>query len=329
MTAPFNWGLLGTARISGAILTAMSLSARGVVLGVASRDAARARAYAAEKGLARAYDGYEAMLADPDIHIVYNPLPNSLHAEWSIKALEAGKHVLCEKPFALSVAEVDAVFAAARRAGRVAAEAFMYRHHPRLLKVKEMLDSGAIGAPRLLRAAFSINLNRPADVRWDPRLGGGALWDLGCYPVSLARYLFGAPRRVQGWQVPAPSGVDETFAATLEFSGQRLAQFDCSYRLAYRSQAEIVGEAGVIRLERAFQPSQPQARLVLHRGEQEEVLEVDNPSMYWLEIEDLHDAIQTGAPPRITPADTRGHIETIAHLLESARFTPPPARPAA
>jgi predicted dehydrogenase len=319
MTATFNWGLLSTARITRVILAAMPHSQRGTILGVASRDPERARAFAAEKGLPRSYGSYDEMLADPDIHIVYNPLPNRLHAEWTIKALEAGKHVLCEKPFAVSIEEVDAVFAAAERAGRVVAEAFMYRHHPKLLKTKALIDSGAIGQPRLLRASFTFNLTRPADVRWDPALAGGSIWDIGCYPVSLARYLFGAPARVHGWMKTAPSGVDETFVATLEFPGQRLAQFDCSFRLPYRSQAEIVGDAGLIRLERPFQPSQPAARLVLRRGDEDEVLELENPDMYWLEIEDLHDAILTGAPPRITPADTRGHIETITALLESAR----------
>jgi len=318
MPATFNWGLLSTARINRALLAAMPHSQRGALLGVASRDPERARAYALEKGLARSYGSYEALLADPDIHIVYNPLPNSLHAEWTIKALEAGKHVLCEKPFALTVAEVDAVFAAAQRAGRVVAEAFMYRHHPKILKTKELIDSGRIGPPRLLRASFTLPLNRPADVRWDPALGGGALWDLGCYPVSLARYLFGAPERVHGWMKASPSGVDETFAGTLEFPGQRLAQFDCSFVLPFRSQAEIVGDEGLIRLERPFQPSQPAARLILRRGDQDEVLELENPDMVWLEIEDLHDAILTGAPPRITPADTRGHVETITALLASA-----------
>jgi predicted dehydrogenase len=319
MTAAFNWGLLSTARITRALLGGMSHSQRGVILGVASRDAERARAFAAEKGLARSYGSYEEMLADPNIHIIYNPLPNSLHALWTIKALEAGKHVLCEKPFAISVEEVDAVFAAAERAGRVVAEAFMYRHHPKLLKTKALIDEGAIGQPRLLRASFTFNLERPADVRWDPALSGGSIWDIGCYPISLARYLFGAPERVHGWMTTAPSGVDETFVATLEFPGQRIAQFDCSFRLPYRSQAEIAGDAGLIRLERPFQPSQPAARLVLRRGDQDEVLELENPDMYWLEIEDVHDAILTGAPPRITPADTRGHIETITALLDSAR----------
>jgi predicted dehydrogenase len=319
MTAVFNWGLLSTARINNAILSAMPQSERGTVLGVASREGERARAYADAKGLERAYDGYEAMLADPDIHIVYNGLPNSLHAEWTIRALEAGKHVLCEKPFAMTLPEVEAVQAAAQRAGRVAAEGFMYRHHPKILKLKELMDEGTVGEPRLLRAAFSFTLDRPNDVRWKPELGGGAIWDVGCYCISLARYLFGAPEHVRGWQVRAPSGVDGVFAGMLEFAGGRAAQFECGFQLPLQSQAELIGEKGVVRLWRPFQPSNPEAKISLVRGDKEEVLDLPNPQMYWMEIEDMHDAIITGAGPRITPAETRGHVETIVALLESAQ----------
>lgn len=320
MSATFNWGLLSTAKINRAILKAAPHSTRGQLLGVASRDSKRARAYAVEHNLARAYGSYEALLADPEIHIIYNGLPNSLHAEWTIKALEAGKHVLCEKPFAVTLAEVDAMHAAAQRAGRVVTEAFMYRHHPRTLKIKALVDSGAIGTVRLLRTAFSFNLSgAPGNVRWNPALVGGSIWDVGCYPISLARYLFGAPSRVQGWQVLGPSGVDETFAGTLEFPGGQLAQFDCGFNFPARVYAEIVGSTGSLYSERPYQPSQADHRLVIRRdGQPEEKIEIDNPDMYWLEMEDLHDAI-LGGEQRITPAETRGHIETILQLLESAQ----------
>lgn len=318
MTAKFKWGLLSTARINGAILNAMPQSERGEVAAVASRDLDRARAYAAAKGIACAYGSYEELLADPDIQIIYNSLPNHLHAEWTIKALEAGKHVLCEKPFALSLAEVDAVTDAVARTGRVAAEAFMYRHHPMTLRTKELVAEGAIGQPRLLRASFSFSLDRAGDVRWAPEKGGGALWDVGCYPVSYARYLFGAPERVEGWLKTSPSGVDETFIGTLYFSGDRVAQFDCSFQMPYRAHAEIVGDAGLIALTRPFQPSAADARMVLRRGDQEENIELANPQMYWLEIEDLHDAILTGAAPRVTLAESRGQVESLLALFAAA-----------
>ena len=318
MAATFKWGLLSTARINNAILDAMPHSERGEVAGVASRDLARAKAYAEAHGLARAYGSYEEMLADPDIHIIYNSLPNQLHAEWTIKALQAGKHVLCEKPFALTVADVDAVFAAARAAGRVAAEAFMYRHHPRTLKMKELVDGGEIGQPRLLLTSFAFILNRPNDVRWAPDLGGGAIWDLGCYTVSLARYLFGPPERIEAWQRRGKSGVDETFIATLYHANERVTQLNCSFAMPFRSRAEVNGSQGVIWSERPFQPSNPEASLSLRRGDREDQVVTENPPMYWLEIEDMHDAILTGAPTRVTPEETRGHIETLVQMLEQA-----------
>lgn len=317
-SSKLGWGLLSTARINRAILGDMPASKRGQVVAVGSRDAARAEAYAKEKGIPRWHGSYEALLADPDVHIIYNPLPNHLHAEWTIKALEAGKHVLCEKPFALTLAEVDAMYAAAQKAGRALAEAFMYRHHPKTLKTKELVESGALGEVRFMRASFSFALDRPDDGRWDPTMGGGALWDVGCYPVSLARYLFGAPERVEGWQRLAPSGVDGTFTGTLYFANQRVAQFDCSFQMPYRTQAEIVGAEGLLTLTRPFQPDFPEAKLLLQRGDNVEEIVLDNPGRYWAEIEDMHDAVLNGTPPRITPAETRGHVETILDLYRAA-----------
>ncbi len=320
MTAMFNWGLLSTAKINQVIIKGATHSTRGQILGIASRDLDRAKAYALEHSLERAYGSYEAMLADPEIHIIYNGLPNGLHAEWTIKALEAGKHVLCEKPFAVTLAEVDAMHAAAQRAGRVVAEAFMYRHHPQTLKLKELITSGAIGQVRLFRSAFSFNLSgAPNNVRWNKALVGGSIWDVGCYPISLARYLFGAPTRLDGWQVTGPSGVDETFVGTLEFAGGQIAQFDSSFNFPHRVYAEIVGTAGSLYIDLPYQPSQPAHKFVIRRdGQPDEVIAQDNPDMYWLEMEDIHDAILGGAP-LITPAETRGHIETILQLLDAAK----------
>jgi predicted dehydrogenase len=259
------------------------------------------------------------MFADPDIHIVYNPLPNHLHAEWTIKALEAGKHVLCEKPFAITLAEVDAMYAAAHKANRVLAEAFMYRHHPKTLKVKELVESGALGEVHFMRASFSFYLDRPHDIRWQAEMGGGALWDVGCYPVSLARYLFGAPERVTAWQRRWPAtGVDQLLTGTLYFPGERVAQFDCSFQMPYRTHAEIVGDKGRLTLTRPFQPDFPEAKLLLQRGDTVEEIQLPNPGRYEGEVEDMHDAILLGKPPLITPAETRGHVETILELYRAA-----------
>jgi xylose dehydrogenase (NAD/NADP) len=319
MAKQFQWGLLSTAKINRAILNAMPNSGRGEMLAVGSRDLDKAKAYAAEHNIPRAHGSYEALLADPEVDIVYIGLPNGLHAEWTIKALQAGKHVLCEKPFALTLADVDAMHAAAQAAGRVVAEAFMYRHHPMVIRAKELAESGAIGRPRFLRASFSFYLDRAYNVRWDPALGGGALWDVGCYPMSLARYFFGAPERVEGWQVLSPSEVDETLVGTLYFSNERVAQFDCSFRMPYRSVAEIVGESGSLVLSHPFHSDNPAATLVLRQGDERESVPTPQAERYLLEIEDMHDAILDNRPPLVTPAETRGHIETILDLYQSAR----------
>src|SRR3990170_3418207 len=182
-----RWGLLSTARINQALMAPLGSSTRNRLVAVASRIPERGEAYAREWNIPRAFASYEAMLADPDIDVIFNPLPNRLHAEWTIKAAQAGKHVLCEKPLAITVEEVDAIEAAARQAGVVVAEAFMYRHHPQTLKVRELVDGGAVGDLWLVRGSFTFDLTRESDPRLDPALGGGSIWDVGCYPISCSR----------------------------------------------------------------------------------------------------------------------------------------------
>ena len=186
-----QWGLLPTARINQALIPPLRASQRNQLAAVASRTQQSADKYAREQKIPRAHGSYEALLTDPEIDVIYNSLPNHLHAEWTIKAVEAGKHVLCEKPLALSVEEVDAIQEAARKHGRVVAEAFMYRHHPQTLKVQELVKNGSIGDLKLVRGSFSYVLSRDGDVRLDPGMGGGSIWDVGCYPISYARSVIG------------------------------------------------------------------------------------------------------------------------------------------
>jgi len=313
-----RWGLLGTARINRALIPPLRASAGNRLLAVASRDPATAGAYAAEWGIGRAHGSYEALLADPEIDAVYVPLPNHLHAEWTIRAARAGKHVLCEKPLALSPAEVDAMEVAAREAGVVVAEAFMYRHHPQTLKVKALVDDGAIGVPRFLRGTFSFTLDRPDDVRLRPEWGGGCLWDVGCYPLSFARFVLGAePVEVTGSQVLGPTGIDETFAAQIVFPGGVLAQIDAGFRSAFRTQVEIAGTRGTILVPQPWRPEGQPIRLV--RGDQAEDVAVGGPDRYLLEIEDLAECARTGRAPRVSLAESRGNVAAIVALLESAR----------
>ena len=242
------WGLLSTARINGQLLAAARASALAGVVAVGSRSGERARAYATEHGIPRAHGTYEALLGDPAVEAVYVSLPNALHAEWAIRALEAGKHVLCEKPLASTAAEAEAMFDAAERSGLRLAEAFMFRHHPQTLRLTELVRGGAVGPLRLIRATLSFAIADAADPRLRRALAGGALADVGGYCVSGARLLAGEPERVLAEQVSGGDGVDLRFAGTLRFPAGVVAQFDCALDLPRRDALEVVGAEGTLSL---------------------------------------------------------------------------------
>jgi len=315
-----NWGLLSTARINRALIPPLQVSKRNHLLAVASRSQETADAYAKEKKIPRAYGSYEALLADPEIDVIYNPLPNHLHAEWTIKAVEAGKHVLCEKPLALSVNEVDAVQSAARKHGRVVAEAFMYRHHPQTLKVQDLVKSGSIGSLKLIRGSFSFILSREEDIRLlDPAMGGGSIWDVGCYPISYARTVVGEnPLEVFGWQVTGKTGIDETFIGQMRFAGDVHAQFDSSFVIPFHSFMEIVGSEGTLSIPTPFKPGVNE-RIFLTRDEKTETIKVKGQELYLGEVEDMADAILLGKDSRVSLHDSRANVAVINALLESAR----------
>jgi predicted dehydrogenase len=320
MSKVLNWGLLSTARINRALIPPLQVSKRNHLLAVASRSQETADAYAKEKKISRAYGSYEALLADPEIDVIYNPLPNHLHAEWTIKAVEAGKHVLCEKPLALTVAEVDAIHAAAHKHGRVVAEAFMYRHHPQTLKVQELVKSGSIGSLKLIRGSFSFILSREEDIRLlDPAMGGGSIWDVGCYPISYARTVVGEnPVEVFGWQVTGKTGIDETFVGQMRFAGDIHAQFDSSFVIPFHSFMEIVGSEGTLSIPKPFKPDVNE-RIFLTRDEKIETIKVKGQELYLGEVEDMADAILLGKDSLVTLQDSRVNVAVINALLESAR----------
>lgn len=319
MSKPLNWGLLSTARINRALIPPLNASKRTRLLAVASRSQSSAEAYAREWNIPHALGSYEALLADPEIDVVYNPLPNNLHAEWTVKALRAGKHVLCEKPMTLTLAEMDEIIATSRETGKIVTEAFMYRHHPQTLKVKEIVESGALGQLQLIRGAFTFTLTREGNYRSDPAMGGGSIWDVGCYPISYARTLVGAePLEVFGWQVEGPSGVDESFVGQMRFGNGVLAQFDCGFASPFRSWMEIVGSEATLYIPDPFKPNH-KATVTLTRGDQAETLHMPGADLYMGEVEDLCDAIEHGRAPRITLADSRANLAAILALLESAR----------
>ena len=314
-----NWGLLGTARINRSLIPPLRVSFRNNILSVASRTQARADEYAGEWAIARPHGSYEAMLNDPDIDVIYIPLPNNLHAEWAIKAAEAGKHVLCEKPLALTEDEIDAMEAAANKAGTVLFEAFMYRFHARTLRVKAMIEDGAIGDVHHIKGGFTFPLSRPNDVRWDPALGGGSLWDVGCYPLSFSRYMLGMePVEVYGYKYTGESGVDLSFSAHLVFPGDITAQFDCGFRSQFRMHMEVTGSEGKIDVPMTFKPGQ-RSYILLSRGNNTEHIAVDGKLLYLDEVEQMASSVLDGTPPLVSIADSRSNVRTIRALYESAR----------
>jgi len=314
-----NWGILSTARITRALIPPLHTSKRSHLLAVGSRAQETADAFARTNKIQRAYRSYEALLADPDIDVIYNPLPNHLHAEWTIKAVEAGKHVLCEKPLALSVDEVDAIKAAAQKHGRVVMEAFMYCHHAQTLKVQELVKSGSLGDLKLVRGSFSFVLSREGDVRLNPEWGGGSIWDVGCYPISYTRSALGEePLEVFGWQVTGRTGIDDTFVGQMKFKGDVHAQFDSSFAIPFHAFMEIVGSEGTLSIPHPFKPGEKE-NIYLTRGEKTETIKISGQELYLGEVENMADAILLGKNPRISLDDSRANVAVIRALLESAR----------
>ena len=308
------WGILSTARIGAALVAGARESEVAEVVAVASRSEASARAFADAHGIARAHGSYDALLADPDVEAVYVPLPNGMHVDWAVRALEAGKHVLCEKPLDRRVARVEHAFDVAEREGRVLSEAFMWRHHPQTLRLRGLLDEGAIGEPRLVRASFSFALVSDGDVRLDAALDGGALMDVGCYCVSGARLVAGEPLSVSAQAVT--SGVDTRLTGLLRFDGDVLATIDCGLDVVARHELEVCGSDGRIVLADPWFCREP--RIVLERSGEREIVDVAAANSYRLELDDVSAAIREGREPLLGRADAVGQARAIEALYRSA-----------
>jgi D-xylose 1-dehydrogenase (NADP+, D-xylono-1,5-lactone-forming) len=320
MTERLRVGILSTAKINDAILEGARASAGAEVVAVASRDRGRAEAYAAEKGIPRAHGSYEDLLADEAVEAVYVPLPNSMHLPWSERALTAGKHVLCEKPLSPRVADVEAAFDAAERAGRILMEAFMWRYHPSTEAIVRLVEEGAIGRLRVVRAAFGFTLDPGADnVRWAGELEGGALMDVGCYCLSALRLLAGEPERVSGELVEGGVDVDARFAGLLRFGDDVLGTFDCGFDVPKRAGLEIVGEAGTIASLDPWHGRAPVVQLARPDADEPEVVAVEAANPYGLELDDLARAVREGGEPRLGRADAVGQARAIEALYRAAR----------
>jgi D-xylose 1-dehydrogenase (NADP+, D-xylono-1,5-lactone-forming) len=313
------WGLLSTAPINRRILDAVRESELAEVVAVGSRDQDRAEAYAREHGIARAHGSYEALLADPDVEAIYVSVPNSLHVPWTLRALEAGKHVLCEKPFSRRAEDVEQVFDVAESAGLVVSEGFMWRHHPQSAKLAQLLADGAIGALRLVRVGFSFPLEidrGPDDARFSAELDGGALMDLGCYCISAIRFVAGEPASLSGKQVVGPTGVDVIFAGAFTHSADVLSHFDCSFVVPRRAELEVLGEEGSLFVTTPFVITSPGIEL-RRNGDVEQVV-VDEADSYRLELDNVSAAIRGEAPLLLGRQDAVAQARVIEALYESA-----------
>ena len=316
MADAVRWGIVSTADINRKVIPGAHASPKVDLVAVASRDGARAEAYAKEWRIERAHGSYDALLDDPEIEAVYISLPNTLHSEWSIRALEAGKHVLCEKPLSRHPEEVAAAFDAAERNGRLLMEAFMYRHHPQTTRLVELVRDGAIGELRLVRSAFSYGLYDDANIRLRTDVEGGALMDVGCYNVSGSRLLAGEPVKAHGEAWFGPTGTDWVLAGTLRFDRDVLATFDCGTALPDRDELEAIGSDGSLFLDDPWHCKQPV--IEVRRDDGVERIEVERLDPYRLELENLSDAIRGVGTPLLGRDDAMGQARVLEALHRSA-----------
>ena len=321
-----RWGILGPGRISRSFLTGLAGSATEHAVAIGSRALDRAEATARQFGVSRAYGSYEQLLADREIEAVYVGTPNGAHAQWAIAAAQAGKHVLCEKPLGVSRAEVETMFAAAREHGVWLMEAFMYRFHPRTLRLAEIVAAGEIGAPTLVRASFGFAVTDPANVRLSAELAGGALMDVGCYPVNAARMIAGPVRAATAtarWQ-----DVDVTLAGVLDHTGGALSLVSCSLVSGRHNELEVVGSDGVIIVPDAFTPPKDRpSTMMITRGTETEEQTFAPVDQYTLEAEGFAALVAAGheaaaALPQMPLVESLDNAATIDTLLATAR---PPA----
>jgi predicted dehydrogenase len=325
MAAPrarIRWGVLGAARIAVRhVIPAIQTCGYGRVEAIASRDVAAAERAAAQFDVGRAYGSYEAVVADPDVDAVYIPLPNHLHVPWSVRAIEAGKHVLCEKPIGLSAAEARQLVAAAARAPRVKVmEAFMYRFHPQWERARELAAGGAIGEVRAIHTWFSYFNVDPMNVRNMKDIGGGALMDIGCYGISAARYITGRePRRVSAVSDVDPTfGTDRLTTAVLDF-GDSVGSFTCATQLGRHQRVDIGGSEGTIEIEIPFNPPiDRRCTIVLRQGDRVERIALERANHYERQIAAFSCAIEADQPVPTPLSDAVANMQVIDAVRESA-----------
>jgi xylose dehydrogenase (NAD/NADP) len=313
-----RWGILGTARIAdGGVIPAIRASRNAQVQAIASRDLARAKVVAAKHEIAQAYGSYQELLDDPAIEAVYIPLPTPLHAPWALRALEHGKAVLVEKPFALDAEEAARVVTAAAQRHLVVGEAFMYRFHPMTRRMIELVRSGAVGRPRLVRSSFTVDIKERSDIRWQADTGGGALRDLGCYCVGISRALLDEePTAVAALAEWTPE-VDASFAGSMRFPSGALASFVCSLQATFECSYEVIGSEGRLRVDQGGMVAWPGGAFTIacQRGDERHEESIVPVNHYQLMVESFADSVLTGTPYGIPVEDTLANLRVMDRLL--------------
>ena len=324
---PVRWGILGAANIGvRKVIPAMQRGARSRVVAIASRDLAKARAAAGELGIAKAYGSYEELLADPEIEAIYNPLPNHLHVPWTIRAAEAGKHVLCEKPIALSAAEARQLLDVRARTGVHIGEAFMVRNHPQWLAVRELVASGRIGELRVVAGHFAYFRRDPDDVRSVPEWGGGGLMDVGCYPITMSRWLFGEePEAVIGIVDRDPElRVDRIASGLMRFPSGGQATFTCAMQLAHYQRMQLHGTEGRIEVQIPFNaPNDRPCRIFVDDGRElgdhsAEAIDFPAVDQYTLQGDNFSAAIRGEGSVPVNVEDAVANMAVIDAVFRSA-----------
>jgi predicted dehydrogenase len=323
MDRKVNWGILGCAGIAEkAFIPAVRGSRNGVLAGIAARDVSRARDWADRFGFLKFHRTYQELVEDPAIDAIYNPLPNDLHAEWSIQAMRAGKHVLCEKPMAMNAPEVRAMIGAAESGGVLLMEGFMYKFHPQIEKTLALIREGKIGEVRAVHSSFTFHFERDgANYRWFPAMGGGALYDVGCYPISLARLIFGAEpvSAFAAARIDPATGVDMTTAVLLEFPGGRFAQCEASFESQFQSRLLAVGTEGTLALDRAFSAKDFDTAIEVVKDDRTEAVRIPQANMFTLMAEHFGDAMLEKTPLRYPAGDALDNMHAIDACFESIR----------
>jgi D-xylose 1-dehydrogenase (NADP+, D-xylono-1,5-lactone-forming) len=325
MPEKVRWGVISTANIgTKRVIPAIQASRNGEVVAIASRDRDRAQAAAQQLGIPRAYGSYEELIADPEVDAIYNPLPNSMHAEWSIQCAEAGKPTLCEKPFARDAPEAQLMVNAFVERNVLFAEAFMYRFHPQTQKVKALVDAGAIGKINVMNASFDFALGpgSEANIRLSKELVGGGLMDVGCYCINIMRLLIGEePHAGHAFaQIGAQTRVDETLAAVLEFPSGAVGHFDCSLRSGKAHTYDVRGTQGRIQVAKGF-VMDPDREMVIEHWQPGAYSRITIPpaNSYTLMAEDFADALLNNRPPRYAPQDGVDNMQVIDMLVDTLR----------